>query len=55
MNQSSLEELENIRRIAERGIICSVNNKDSSMTDIFQHILDLVENIKSYEQNTRNN
>ena len=50
MKQSSLEDLENIRRMAERGRYITVMEEDSSMTDVFQHIIDLVENIKAYEQ-----
>ena len=50
MKQNSLEELENIRRRAKRGRDSAYNKKDSRMVDEYQGILDLVENIKSYEQ-----
>lgn len=49
MEPASLEELENIRRMAERGRDSFFKNRDSYV-DAFQHILDLVEVIKSYEK-----
>jgi len=46
---ASIEELENIRRMAERGRDVACYNQNSTMVDMFQHILDLVGVIKSYE------
>ena len=47
MNGLQLELLENIRRIAERGRN-HAHPTDSDTVDIFQHLLDLVEQIKEY-------
>ena len=49
LEPASLEELENIRRMADRGII-NTRFTDSRLADMFQHIADLVEVIKSYEK-----
>lgn len=59
MKLNSKEELENIRRRAERGRNFVYNKAIfeknltayNSIIDEFQGILDLVENIKVYEQN----
>jgi len=49
MEPASIEELENIRRMAERGRDVACYNQNSTMVDMFQHILDTVELVKSYE------
>ena len=50
MDTSSLEELENIRRMAERGRKFCLADKDSVKVDIFQHIIDLTEWIQLNEK-----
>jgi len=48
MTHNQLEELENIRRMAERGRNwCAEREYD--FVDVFQHIIDLVEQIKVQE------
>lgn len=43
---SVFEEVENIRRMAERGLIRSEKEKDSGYVDTFQHILDCSQRLK---------
>jgi len=50
MKPSSLEDLENIRRMAERGRDYSLEEKEHDYVDMFQHILDNVNWIKSNEK-----
>lgn len=52
MNPSLVEQLEILRRIAERGLAASVpmgsDFGNSDMVDIFQHLLDEIERTKKY-------
>lgn len=45
MNSYQKEELENIRRSAERGRKAALLKKDSLNVDLYQHILDIYERI----------
>ena len=51
MTPYQLEELENIRRSAERGKAYNERSNDPDL-DVFVHILDLVERIKRNNENT---
>jgi hypothetical protein len=46
---SVFEEVENIRRMAERGLTRSEGEKDSGYVDTFQHILDCTQRLKRLE------
>ena len=43
------EALENIRRTAERGLKLAHSDNDEKFVDVFQHILDIVGDIKEVE------
>lgn len=50
MNNYQLEQLENIRRTADRGMQQVLDGEFRSPINSFQHILDLVESIKRQEE-----
>lgn len=50
MDEYSYEQLQNIRRMAERGLGFAQEEQHSGYVDMFQHILDLVESfVENYD------